>query len=120
MSDKRKPAGVREWHVPSNLPDIVMHAQNGYADELDPIGREESMQAFMDAEAICHRLGGLINIGAVKVERTDGFITVGYSFYHKSFVETVDKARQAKPEVTDPAPDLADEADVVEPEPVLN
>lgn len=97
----------RKWNVPDNLPQIAYHAQNVSTDEVDPITPEESMQAFADAEAIGRRLGGVINIAPVRVERSDGWITVGYVFSHQTFAEGIRRPAQEPEVVPEPEPAAA-------------
>lgn len=67
-------ASKREWTVPED------------PDDHQPIDREEAVAAFIEAEAILHRMGGAMIIAARRVETQDGrFFTAGYGFRHESF-----------------------------------
>lgn len=98
MADKN-----RSWNVPQNLPEIAHYAQNVDTDGVDPLSVEESMQAFADAEAIARRLGGVVNVAPLRVERSDGWITAGYVFHHQTFAEGI-RRKQPEPqtEVVEP------------------
>jgi hypothetical protein len=103
----------RQWTVPDNLPAVMQHAENGYADELEPIDAGSITQAFLDAASISHRLGGGFSIGAVRVERSDGWITVGVVVNYQSFLESLSKDRQQVPKEKDSEP----EPSIVDPDP---
>lgn len=102
----------RDWNVPDNLPALYAHAHNGGADDLQEIPAGEADQAFLQAAAITHRLGGGFTVGSVRVERSDGWITLGYRFIYRSFVESLSRDRQV------PVGDEEPESSIVDPEPV--
>lgn len=72
-------ARERQWVVPEDLPDR-------HPEDVQPVNREEAAQAFLEAEAILQRLGGVMQTASQRVEVADGrFITVGYVFRHVSY-----------------------------------
>ena len=90
-------AAERQWVVPEDLPDHT---------DIIPVDREEVLHAFQGAEEILHRLGGVIQIAAQRVEVSDGrFIPVGYVFRHISYAPAQRAQREDNGhEVVDPEP----------------
>jgi hypothetical protein len=101
-------ASKREWTVPE-FPD----------ENIQPVDREEAVAAFMEAEAILHRMGGAMMIAARRVETPDGrFFTAGYAFRHESFAPAT---RQQSDDLVEPVPldePLEEEFEQLQAEPV--
>lgn len=104
MSETKK----REWTVPEDLADLLA------AGIYERVSRELVQEAHFEHEVITRRVGGVIKTAPFRAKVRGQWLVVGYQCQWESFVPgmTIDVD---EPEVSDPAPDLADEA-----EPVLN
>ena len=64
------------------------------ADEDGYVDREELQQAFLECEAIIHRMGGAFSIVAARDEGEDEFIPAGVIFQWDSFAPARRRPRE--------------------------
>lgn len=78
MSEPRK----REWVVP----EYTRTDDDGYPLAVD---REEALQAFVEAETLLYRIGGVLMVAPVRMDLGDRWLTTGYQFRHESYAPAI-------------------------------
>jgi hypothetical protein len=102
MAEPRK----RAWTVPDDLPEH---------DGIYPIDRNHAAEAFVEAETILARLGGVMMIAPVRTEVGPGrWVTRGYTFRHESFAPAERRHTEANERIEDQARRVLDEPEPVE------
>lgn len=77
-------ATERSWSVPVDLPERVEECKT--SGQFEPLSQNDAAQAFVDAETIMNRLGGVLAVQPERVEVRPGrYMTLGYTFFHRSF-----------------------------------